>query len=350
MGKLTIQEVARVLAERNKLKVRECDVFAKTMFAVIQDGLERDGQVKVRGLGTFKIINVEARESVDVSTGERVVIAARSKLTFTPDATMKELINKPFSQFETVVLNDGVEFEDLEPEDEVEPDTPDEPSEPEVPVALYHPASQPEDNPDEEVPEEENPEETEDTVVDEQSDEPQPVIPDDPVEVGENSSWKWWLFGLLTLLLMAASAYGGYLYGRHTAQEAPQSLNTEKETVQPVEAPVDTVTTVEEDTLSVQPTEEATPPAVSEPEKNTFDSDKYDQADARVRLGAYRIIGVAKEVTVHDGETLYRISRRELGDDMECYVQALNEMGESTVVKTGQKLKIPKLEWRKKRR
>ena len=113
MDKKTIQDISHILVDKNGLGAREAEHFAAAMFSVIRDGLLRDQQVKVRGLGTFKIIEVGARESVSVSTGERVLIAGHDKITFTPDATMKELVNKPFSQFETVVLNEGVDFEDV---------------------------------------------------------------------------------------------------------------------------------------------------------------------------------------------------------------------------------------------
>ena len=119
MGKLTIQEVAKILVEKNGLNQREANQFATECFAVILNRLQDGDAVKVKGLGTFKIINVEARESVSVRTGERVVIDSHSKVSFTPDTVMKELVNKPFSQFETVVLNDGVEFEDI-PDDVTE--------------------------------------------------------------------------------------------------------------------------------------------------------------------------------------------------------------------------------------
>ena len=114
MGKKSIQDIARILVEKNALDAATAEQFVSTMFSVIQQALEQGQQVKVRGLGTFKIIDVDARESVNVNTGERVLIAGHSKLSFTPDTTMRELVNKPFSQFETVVLNDGVEFENME--------------------------------------------------------------------------------------------------------------------------------------------------------------------------------------------------------------------------------------------
>ena len=114
MGKKSIQEIARVLVEKNALDASTAEQFVTTMFSVIQQALEQGQQVKVRGLGTFKIIDVDARESVNVNTGERVLIAGHGKVSFTPDTTMRELVNKPFSQFETVALNDGVEFENIE--------------------------------------------------------------------------------------------------------------------------------------------------------------------------------------------------------------------------------------------
>ena len=114
MAKVTIQEIAKVLVEKNGLSQRDASKFGTEMFALILERLQQGELVKVKGLGTFKIIDVEARESVSVRTGERVVIESHPKVSFTPDTTMKELVNKPFSQFDTVVLNDGVEFGDMD--------------------------------------------------------------------------------------------------------------------------------------------------------------------------------------------------------------------------------------------
>ena len=116
MGKITIQEIANKLTVQNGLTKKEATLFVNMMFETIREALERDKNVKVKGLGTFKIIDVESRESVNVNTGERVLIEGHNKITFTPDAFMKELVNKPFSQFETVVLNDGVDFKESEKE------------------------------------------------------------------------------------------------------------------------------------------------------------------------------------------------------------------------------------------
>lgn len=113
MNKISIYDIAGILVEKNGLTKSESEQFVAAMFDVIQEGLEKDGLVKIKGLGTFKIIDVDARESVNVNTGERVVIESHGKVTFTPDAVMKELVNKPFSLFETVVLNDGIDFDDV---------------------------------------------------------------------------------------------------------------------------------------------------------------------------------------------------------------------------------------------
>ena len=127
MGKISINELAAVLIERKNLKKKSASAFVNELFYLIQKGLGDDKIVKVKGLGTFKIIDVDDRESVNVNNGERVLIEGHSKITFTPDALMKELVNKPFSQFETVVLNEGVDF-DQEPEPEPEPDLQPEPA------------------------------------------------------------------------------------------------------------------------------------------------------------------------------------------------------------------------------
>lgn len=116
METMTLQELAQTLADSKKLELSVARSFVSTMFDVIRIALERDKLVKVKGLGTFKLIEVGARESVSVNSGERVLLSSYGKITFTPDSIMKEIVNKPFSQFETVVLNDGVEFDDIEPD------------------------------------------------------------------------------------------------------------------------------------------------------------------------------------------------------------------------------------------
>lgn len=134
MGKISLIELAGVISKRYGLNKKDATGFVTTMFDIIQQSLEQDKLVKIKGLGTFKIIDVDDRESVNVNTGERVLIEGHQKITFAPDALIKELVNKPFSQFETVVLNDGVEFEDPQPETEVETPEP----EPEI-IEIHDP-------------------------------------------------------------------------------------------------------------------------------------------------------------------------------------------------------------------
>ena len=123
MGKISNNELAAVLIDRKRLSKKNASRFVNELFNVIRQGLQNERLVKVKGLGTFKIVDVDDRESVNVNTGERVLIEGHSKISFTPDALMKELVNKPFSQFETVVLKDGVDFEDVPQGEETEEPT-----------------------------------------------------------------------------------------------------------------------------------------------------------------------------------------------------------------------------------
>ncbi len=116
MSKTTIKELALSLSEKHDLSKADAERFVAAIFEVINDGLEDDKLVKVKGLGAFKIIGVAARKSVDVNTGEPIVIEGRNKISFTPDASMRDDVNKPFSQFETVAINDGVDFSGIDME------------------------------------------------------------------------------------------------------------------------------------------------------------------------------------------------------------------------------------------
>ena len=110
--KITLQDLVDLLSEKNDMTKKSADAFFRGMFELIEEALTNEKYVKIKGLGTFKLTEVDSRESMNVNTGERIEIQGHTKVSFTPDTTMKELINKPFSHFETVVLNDGVELED----------------------------------------------------------------------------------------------------------------------------------------------------------------------------------------------------------------------------------------------
>ncbi len=448
MGKLTIQEIATVLVEKNGLKKREANEFVSQMFALIQERLSSDQLVKVKGLGTFKIIDVEARESVSISTGERVLISGHSKVSFTPDATMKELVNKPFSQFETVILNDGVEFDDLKEnaEDEVstdteEPEISEEPQkivEPEAlveqtpkvevvvepePEPIVEPEPEPIEEPEPEPvvePEPEPIEEPEPEPIEEPEPEPvvepelEPIVEPEPepvvepesepivesksvvedeseqiidlnvepvkVESSDSSiadvddseskqcSWLCWVLRILGVLaLIALSALLGYYYGTQQKRSASTEVVEVEDSV--VTVPVDTVAVapvVEESTDSVARkdsvikevaqediVEKVKPAPTAEPVKKEDKKetiDKYAQKDERVRLGAYRIVGLEREVKVQAGQTFYSICRGNLGPDMSCYVEVYNDLPRDPKIKVGQVIKIPKLELKKRRK
>ena len=376
MGKLTIQDIAKVLVEKSGLTQKEANKFATEMFSIIQQRLEEDELVKIKGFGTFKIINVEARESVSVRTGERVMIDSHAKVTFTPDTVMKELVNKPFSQFETVVLNDGVEIDDVA-EDNEEDVAPVEdvisPVEelPVVEMAQVEEEPQVVETPQieeepqvEEKPQVEEPQVEETPMVKLAEDEPveeEPVADEEPVE--EESSWKKWLLAVaVVLVLMGLSAYGGYYYAmqKMSAQKTETATIKKDEDATP-EKPVDSVA-VAKDTVVAAPVEVAQSEvkaeesvkkeetAKQEVKEPAEEPDPYAAKDERVRLGAYRIVGTAEEVKVLPGQTFYSICRAHLGPDMQCYVEVYNNLPKDPKIKEGQVIKIPKLKPKKKRK
>ena len=114
MSKSSLSVLAKAVASKRGLTQAEAERFIATMFEVAGDGIQEDKLLKMKWLGTFKITSVKDRESVDVNTGERIVIEGRDKISFTPDTILKEIINKPFAQFETVVVNDGIDFSDID--------------------------------------------------------------------------------------------------------------------------------------------------------------------------------------------------------------------------------------------
>lgn len=386
MNKLTLNNIAKVLVEKNGLEPKEAMMFTTAMFDLIHDRLNEEGIVKVKGLGTFKMIRVEARESINVRTGERVLIDSHAKITFTPDAVMKELVNKPFSQFETVVLNDDVEFTDMKSEETTDETNNSEQSESLVDVVSEggtpEPAPEPAPEPVVEVAPEPAPEVAPEPVA-EPTPEPAPVVAPEPTrevpeptvpsadeeseentsavqtcyeEDEEESHWHrniGWAF--LVLVLMAASAVGGYLYG---VGQIP-SQTAMADTVSAVKVnPVVTDTLVNDslkaDSVAVKTEAKHEDKAASEqqPQEKTSQNlhDKYAEMDARVRTGAYKITGLDREVKVRAGDNLKRIARRELGsDDMVCYIEVFNKMNASAELKEGQTIKIPALKLKKKK-
>lgn len=449
MAKLTIEDISRVLTEKNGLSREAAATFAREVFAVVQNAVERDKLVKVKGLGAFKVVDVEARESINVNTGARVLIEGHGKISFTPDTTMKELVNKPFSQFETVVLNEGVTFDDVATPDEDESNEEEEQQQPrqeekaearqeekteektetrqeaeeqpipqeiekssnraieqstirEIEQSKYQAAedtapeapsedvapeepSKEDDDEEDIAPEEpskkdddeednapENPSEDADEKEDEEED------TDDDEESNVNTA-KWIVAAVISLVLIVLAACGGYIYGlnkgRAEARElaeateepkpqAPQSKDSLLAALHP-EEPVVLDTTSKQPAKDTAKAEQKGVPTKSpkaeqkakaeqktkpeaKPTPKPEPSSKYEQMDARVRTGAYRIVGVDRTITVKKGETLKRISKTYLGEGMECYVEVLNGLSGTAELKEGSKVKIPKLELKKK--
>ena len=382
MEKLTIQDIAKTLIQRNGLSKKEASAFVNAMFDIIQQSLERDRVVKVKGLGTFKIIDVDARESVNVNTGERVLIEGHDKITFTPDALMKELVNKPFSQFETVVLKDGVDFDDMTNGDMAEEPNPEDPASmplvefgdsininPVILGEVKKPEPVPQSEPVSEEPtvEEEAPVEEEIPVEEASAEETVDYDEDD-----ETDNRKW----LMPLVACLVGLLVGYLIGNYfpfTHQTSQDSATVEKAVPVPVKvapavAAPDTTKTepIKKDTVKAAPPK-AEPvkaePVKTEPKKaapkpepakpaaqETVVHDKYAAMDVRVQTGAYRIVGTDRVVKAKEGETLLKISRRNLGPDMECYVEVYNGLKASSILKVGQEIKIPKLQLKKKKK
>ena len=393
MGRLTIQEIAKVLVAKNGLEPSQANRFATELFAIIQERLEKNDLVKVKGLGTFKVITVDARESVSVRTGGRVMIEEHSKITFTPDATMKELVNKPFSQFETVVLNDNVEFDDLkeQPADGEFEDTKDDLTEAELVqlekyeeepvvqqeepviqqqepvveeplVEVEQPKETPAVAPLIEVTEathEEKPEETPEETTD--------TLDNDVEEEKTNLLFKWVWMALGAICLVGISAAGGYYYGcQQTALAAlsdtvvirdtvyvPESQDTTY--VKAFEVPAQIAEVPKAETPKVEEVKAEKPkpevPKVEKPKAEPApEVDKYAEKDERVRLGAYRIVGLDHEVKVLQGQTFYSICRAHLGPDMECYIEVYNNLPRNPQIKAGQVIKIPKLQLKKRKK
>ena len=438
MSKLNIYDLCSVLVAKNGLDDKESHRFIKAMFDIIQEGLDEDKIVKVKGLGTFKIIEVDDRESINVNTGERVLIEGHSKLTFTPDSVMKEIVNKPFSQFETVILNEGVDFPEpaISEESAISEEPADNASELSDASGLSeNPGSSddslidnsgssddslidnsgssdnlPSDAPivefsddapnninEESAPSDESPVESpqdassieESPQDDDSSESPTPIeddLEDDSEDDSGNSPLRWILASVVILLLILGAAYGGYLYGRYEISEEmaykqmKADLKTAEMTAKKAEAAMAKDSAVqqvdatkigamsidkEKDEADKEPAvddekkdeakddvskKEQAPKAETvkqQPAKET--GDKYEAKDARVRTGAYRIIGEDRTIKAKAGQTVEDIATRALGPGMSCYVEVFNSIDGKTALKEGQIIKIPKLELKKRR-
>ncbi len=411
MAMTNMKDIARCLVDKHGLKVADAEHFIALMIDVINEGVQRERQVKIKGLGTFKLTSVSSRESVDVNTGERIVIEGRDKISFTPDNAMKELVNRPFSQFETVVVNEGVELED-EFEEQLEESTPVE----EKTESVEEKTVEKVDNPHEERVEavavvselpaetvsleediqennvqdavsepvvsevekvefvQETVETATDNVVEDKVETPEtssekevePVIgrtdmQEDTVQDAEDiatistphkSSYMKLLVSSLVALFVVLVGTICYLFMElYQRNDRIESLMTEVGTLQ-IELLKKDYSTLRGPSKVMKPVAVAEKPApVAEkpapvvekpvPSKEENPYDELNNSDARVRTGAYRIVGVKQVVKVQAGQTLASISRQHLGPGMECYLEVMNK---EKVLKKGDRVKIPELE------
>ena len=422
MGKYSITQLATILVKKNGISNDEALKFVTAIFDIVKEGLETDKLVKIKGFGTFKIIDVDPRESVNVNTGERVLINGHQKITFTPDSVMKEMVNRPFAQFETVVLNDGVDFSDIdklsninenidkqeetqeelqeiiqeeegkkdegekeEGKDEVHDITPQESSNNDDVVrnqTTISPTKELAETSTKETAEKlieelaEKPiEETAEKLIEEPAEKLIEEPAEDPIEdfdKEENShNFTTILLSIAScLLLMAASAYIGYLYGieegRHqekTSQISKYSTYLDKqneemrtkrlaEEAKATKEAEKTKNDTTKQTAKDNKTDTTTNNKPKENNKTKEDNNddnfsKYDTMDARVRTGAYVIVGIDKYIIVREGQTVGKIAKALLGPGMSCYIEVLNGVTENEPLKEGTKIKIPKLRHKK---
>lgn len=461
MSKFSLNTLGKLLADKSGLSQVEAELFIRKMFDVCNQGLDADKQVKIKWLGTFKVQATKDRESINVNTGERFTIEGRDKLTFTPDNILKEIVNKPFAQFETVVVNDGVDFDEID-EKFGEEQTEDAPAQvidfldeektatpnPEVVVIGSEKEKEKEKEAEDELAkqiaieqaklerlkqaqleqeriqkeklekEKQEQERLEQERLEQERLEQEklklaqqqqalkavvePAVPasdeSEEEEEEEESSNSHHIviprYLVVAVCLIVVALIGGmgwfaFNYGQMTAQRdhLAMQLNqyhqapAKKVPAKPAAAPLsqeqklrqkameDSIRMAktaeaiklaeksDEESANAEKAKQTEAKAKAEAKEKTKDKDEekatskiassqYDK-DARVRTGAYRIIGVAQTITVGAGQTLEQISTRYLGSGMECYVEALN--GTSTV-KAGQKIKIPKLELKKKKK
>lgn len=402
--KITIQDIANSLKEKQGLTKKEAELFVKSMFDIMKDALASDKYVKVKGLGTFKLTEVESRESINVNTGERFEIQGHTKISFTPDTTLKEQINKPFSHFETVILNDGVDFEDM-PTETIDPqpiETEEATKEQEVvqPVEVAQPVeavietpSIP-DTPDVEPAEEAKEEITEETIEEtvevtieepvieepivEQEESPEnepeetlpveeplpaeeaPTIPEErivatetssqePIKTTEEKKTSAILWGIIVFLVLVI-LFGAYwlFFKPETATQAVPSVPVQQETTTAVQASPEANQPSE--TPSTQPKQEEVTIQASETKETTIEPMVPPVKNERVPSMAdtleYKITGTKSLYTLQNGETIIRASVKFFGSKKYWpYIVIHNRdvIKNADNVPVGTQIKIPEL-------
>jgi nucleoid DNA-binding protein len=372
MGRIT--DLALFLANKHGMKQKDAEKFISQMFDLLSEVLDEEKQVKVKGLGTFKVTSVKDRASVNVNTGERIIIEGRDKISFTPDASMKNLVNKPFAQFETVVLKDGVDFGEIDKKyniDETTDETVDNTEtneiestpEPTVSEPVVSESVTPEPVVSEPVvsePEAPIPVVTEPVKVKEESDEIE-TLNDGVIEETAEESKDEGAVSAAAMSIPVQTLNEEELEDEEEmkrSEELAQKLNRTNNIVKALCAAIAILLLLgiygiysmnsklnEKDQQIqqfVQAKQQEEEKAKAEELKLAKELEAYNNYDERVKNGDYKIVGIEKEVTAVQGQTLKSISRMELGPGMDCYVQAVNP--DIKMVLIGQQVKIPKLE------
>lgn len=380
----TIKDLAKILVSQHKLRTEDAEAFISQITEVINEGLINDRQVKIKGFGTFKLQTVKERSSINVNTGERVIIGEHDKVTFTPDSVMRDLVNKPFSQFDTVIINDETlieeelnDSENMEEESSETVEAEDNLVESGNKMAgLMEAASEESDgNVDdvnlvaseikEEIVTDENTE-TEETVkeeidtednneeekevesaVQQEKEKEEEEEEDDDDEYDEEHSPMYYysiggiICGILFFIIGYFAGMNGWFKQWIGPKEQPQTevvdSVSKSQNAEPMAS--DTINKPSESNNGNDVQEKK-----NEQASDIIDNEEYSKKDVRVRTGAWAIVGTETEVTVREGQTLKSISKAYLGPDMECYVEVYND---KKTVKAGDVIKIPKLKPKK---
>ena len=377
MAKISITDLAGVIAKQRKLSTKDVEKFISAMFLVVDKGLDADRLVKIKGLGTFKVTSVKPRESINVNTGARVVIEGHDKVSFTPDTSMRDLINKPFAQFETVVLKDDVDFSDIEHDnsDEEKRESVASNTEKEVQkektISSNEEEIAPQDMVQENVLEIKDDKEdspvtapTDNIVVSREDGNPNDVIErresstitsnTNTYERGENvmveqanvdkeefvDTQEWVsrsqykhsiIIGVLSavICLFIGLLVGIYILGDFNHDKVAKS-----------EFATPQVTMADKDSMTNAKVNPA--PGIKTSANKTEDEVDFDKmnADPRVKMGAYNIVGIDTIITLKSGQTMKSYCRSTLGSGMLCYFQVLND---TTELGEGAKMKVPKV-------
>lgn len=368
-----MQDLAAGVAQRSGLLKKDSDTFVRLFFETIEERLSEEKNVKVKGLGTFKIVEVSGRDSVNVNTGERIHIKGHSKISFTPDTGLRDFVNRPFADFETIVLNEGVDIEKMEytgeaekPETTVEvAETPVEevlavveeptveepaPATPEEEPAIVEPA--PASPAEEPVVEEAAPAApVEKPVVEEPApaapvekpavEEPAPAAPTvEPEKKGSGASWIKYVACAACVAIIAALAY---CFGTGMI-----TLGSNEPAVAQSKEPAKTEAVTEKPVAKVDPAKADSRASVTEvkPEVAAFDS---ATVNGRYPYGAYEICGVQCTHVVAEGEDIETIAKQYLkSKSNKVYVAAMNDLNMyKPVIEVGQKLIIPEIRSKK---